>query len=62
MFVHCVYVQGLWKLEEGAGSHGTGVIEGCEHPTTWVLGTWNPGSMCEQEVFLLSEPFLQLWD
>lgn len=40
MFVHCMYVWGLWKLEEGSGSPGTGVMEGCELPHgCWELGT-----------------------
>jgi hypothetical protein len=46
-----------WRLEEGAGSFATGVIDGCES----LCGFWelNPGLWQEQQVLITTEATLQ---
>lgn len=54
MYIHCVHVWCLWRLEEVSDSLGTGLTGSCElHCRCLEL---NPGSLQEQPVF---EPSLQ---
>lgn len=39
MCVHSMHVWGLRRSEEGVGSPGTGVTDGCEPPCGWMLKT-----------------------
>ena len=52
-----IYIQCLQRPEEGTGSSGAGVTNGCELPCG--CRELNPGPLEEQQVLLTDEPSLQ---
>lgn len=56
MYVHHKCAWCSWSPEEGIGSPGTGIGNGCELPGGW--GT-KPGPSAERGKFLAAEPSLQ---